>query len=84
VPVHIRCDGPEVPSLRWLLPLALGPLRREPGLHGYRFSIDAARDPRLVRLVATAALELAAGADGVATDLDRFRIYEPGDPGLYR
>ena len=84
VPVHIRCDGPEVPSLRWLLPLALGPLRREPGLHGYRFSIDGVRDPRLVRLVATAALELAAGAGGIATDLDRFRIQDPGDPGLYR
>lgn len=84
IPVHIRCDGPGVPSLRWLLPLALGPLRGEPGLHGYRFSAGANHDPRLVRLVATAALELAEGVGGVATDLDRFRVYDPGDPGLYR
>ncbi|GAB3989926.1 hypothetical protein GCM10029978_116420 [Actinoallomurus acanthiterrae] len=83
-PVNIRCDGPEVPSLRWLLPLALGPMRREPGLHGYRFGIAGERDPRLVRLAATAALELAQGVGGVTTDLDRFRVFEPGDPGLYR
>jgi hypothetical protein len=83
-PIGIRCDGPEVPSLRWLLPLALGPMRQEPGLHGYRFGIGGDRDPRFVRLVATAALELAEGVGGVTTDLDRFRIFEPGDPGLYR
>jgi hypothetical protein len=84
VPVHVRCDEPEVQSLRWLLPLAIGPLRREPGLHGYRFGVGQGRDSRVVRLAATAALELAHGADDVATDLDRFRIFEPGDPGLYR
>jgi hypothetical protein len=39
-PVRIRCDSPDVPSLRWLLPLALGPMRQEPGLHGYRFSLE--------------------------------------------
>jgi hypothetical protein len=84
VPIHIRCDGPEVPSLRWLLPLALGPLRREPGLHGYRFGIGPGGDSGGVRLAATAALELARGVDGVATDPDRFRVFEPGDPGLCR
>ena len=83
-PINIRCDGPEVASLRWLLPLALGPMRREPGLHGYRFGITGQRDPRFVRLAASAALELAQGVDGVTTDLDRFRVFEPGDPGLYR
>lgn len=83
-PISIRCDGPEVPSLRWLLPLALGPMRREPGLHGYRFGVAGERDPRWIRLGATAALELADGVGGVTTDLDRFRVFEPGDPGLYR
>ena len=59
-PVRIRCDSPDVPSLRWLLPLALGPMRQEPGLHGYRFgrvpgkADDAAKN---VRLAAAAALE---------------------------
>jgi hypothetical protein len=84
LPVGIRCDGPEVPSLRWLLPLTLGPMRQEPGLHGYRFGVAGQRDPRLVRLVAAAALELADGVGGVTTDLDRFRLFDPGDPGLYR
>ena len=31
-----------------------------------------------------AAEELADGTGGVATDLDRFRIFELSDPGLYR
>lgn len=84
VPLHIRRDGPEVPSFRWLLPLALGPLRRDPGLHGYRFGTPQRRDPRLVRLAATAALEFAGAVGGVATDMDRFRVFAPDDPGLYR
>lgn len=82
-PIRIRCDSPEVPSLRWLLPLALGPLRQEPGLHGYRFGTDTA-DPRVVRLAAVAALELAQGVGGVATDRDRFTVFDPDDPALYR
>lgn len=83
-PVRIRCDSPDVPSLRWLLPLALGPLRKDPGLHGYRFGIEPGGDNRAVRLAAVAALELANGVGGVATDRDRFRIFEPTDPILYR
>jgi len=82
-PIRIRCDSPDVDSLRWLLPLALGPLRQEPGLHGYRFGSEY-DDPRIVRLAAVAALELAQGVGGVATDRDRFRVYEPDDPALYR
>lgn len=81
-PVRIRCDSPDVPSLRWLLPLALGPLRHEPGLHGYRFGSEA-QDGSVVRLAASAALELARGVGGVATDRDRFRIYDLEDPALY-
>jgi hypothetical protein len=65
--IHIRCDGPEVESLRWLLPLALGPLRDEPDLHGYRFSGDP-------RVAMQTALELARRTGGVATDRDRFRV----------
>ncbi len=65
--LHIRCDGPGVESLRWLLPLALGPLRGEPDLHGYRFSGDA-------RVAMSTALELARRTGGVATDRDRFRV----------
>jgi hypothetical protein len=82
-PVRIRCDTPEVPSLRWLLPLALGPLRQEPGLHGYRFGSAVAGDPRVVRLAAGAALDLARRVGGVATDRDRFRVDDPDDPALY-
>jgi hypothetical protein len=82
-PVRIRCDSPEVPSLRWLLPLALGPLRQEPGLHGYRFGSEVAGDPRIVRLAAVAALQLARSVRGVATDRDRFRVGDPDDPALY-
>lgn len=82
-PIRVRCDSPEVPSLRLLLPLALGPLRQEPGLHGYRFGSDTT-DPRTVRLTAVAALELAQGVGGVATDRDRFMVFEPDDPALYR
>lgn len=82
-PIRIRCDSPDVPSLRWLLPLALGPMRQDPGLHGYRFASDS-KDPRVVRLAAVAALELAEGAGGVVTDRDRFRIFAPDDPALYR
>jgi hypothetical protein len=82
-PIRIRCDSPDVPSLRWLLPLALGPLRQEPGLHGYRFGSDLA-DPRVVRLAVDAALELAQGVGGIATDRDRFRILASDDPALYR
>ena len=65
--VQIRCDSPEVESLRWLLPLALGPLREEPGLHGYRFGGDP-------RTAMSAALELARRTGGVATDRDRFKV----------
>ncbi len=65
--VMIRCDSPEVESMRWLLPLALGPMRSEPGLHGYRFGGDP-------RTAMSAALELARRTGGVATDRDRFRI----------
>jgi hypothetical protein len=83
-PVRIRCDGPEVASLRWLLPLALGPLRKEPGLHGYRFGVTTGAGDGAVRLAAVAALELANGVGGVATDTDRFRVFEPTDPALYR
>lgn len=82
-PIRIRCDSPEVPSLRWLLPLALGPLRQEPGLHGYRFGSEIS-DPRVARLAVVAALELAQGVGGVATDRDRFRVFDPDDPALYR
>jgi hypothetical protein len=86
-PVRIRCDSPDVPSLRWLLPLALGPMRQEPGLHGYRFgrvpgkADDAAKN---VRLAAAAALEFAQGVGGIATDRDRFRVFDADDPALYR
>lgn len=82
-PIRIRCDSPEVPSLRWLLPLALGPLRQDPGLHGYRFGSDMSH-PQVVRLATVAALELARSVGGVATDRDRFRVFEPDDPALYR
>jgi hypothetical protein len=82
-PIRIRCDSPDVPSLRWLLPLALGPLRQEPGLHGYRFGSDLA-DPRVVRPAVAAALELAQGVGGVATDRDRFRVDAIDEPALYR
>jgi hypothetical protein len=80
-PIRVRCDGPEVPSLRWLLPLALGLLRQEPGLHGYRFG---SADGQGVRLAATAAIEFAQAVGGVATDRDRFRVFDPEDPALYR
>ena len=83
-PVRIRVDSPGVPSLRWLLPLALGPLRQEPGLHGYRFGSDSADDPQVVRAAAGMALELARAVGGVATDRDRFRVDDPDDPALYR
>jgi hypothetical protein len=83
-PVRIRCDSPDVPSLRWLLPLALGPLRQEPGLHGYRFGSDSAGDPEVVRATAAVALEFARAVGGVATDRDRFRVEDPNDPALYR
>jgi hypothetical protein len=83
-PIRIRCDSPDVPTLRWLLPLALGPLRQEPGLHGYRFGSEMVDDTRVVRLAVVAALELARGVDGVATDRDRFRVFDPDDPALYR
>lgn len=83
-PIRIRCDSPDVPSLRWLLPLALGPLRQEPGLHGYRFGSEMAKDPRVVRAAAAVALEFAQGVGGIATDRDRFRVYEADDPALYR
>jgi len=82
-PVRIRCDSPEVPSLRWLLPLALGPLRQEPGLHGYRFGSEPG-DPRVVRLAAAAAIELARGVGGVVTDRDRFLVDDHDDPALYQ
>jgi hypothetical protein len=82
-PVRIRCDSPDVPSMRWLLPLALGPMRQDPGLHGYRFGRETG-DARVVRLAASAALELAQGVGGVATDRDRFRVFDPDDPALYR
>jgi hypothetical protein len=83
-PVRIRCDSPDVPSLRWLLPLALGPLRQGTGLHGYRFGSAVAGDPQVVRAAAAVALELAQGVGGVATDRDRFRVFEADDPALYR
>ncbi|GAB2814528.1 hypothetical protein GCM10027176_18920 [Actinoallomurus bryophytorum] len=83
-PVRIRCDSPDVPSLRWLLPLALGPMRQDPGLHGYRFGRVPNSAGDAVRLAATAALELAQGVGGVATDRDRFRVFDPDDPALYR
>jgi hypothetical protein len=70
-PVRVRCDGPEVASLRWLLPPALGPLRQEPGLHGYRFLAETAD---AVRPAATAAWGLAQVTGGVVTDRDRFRV----------
>lgn len=82
VPIHIRCDGPEVPSLRWLLPLALGPLRTEPGLHGYRFGVGADGDDTTVRRAVIGALELAHGVGGVATDRDRFLVSHPADVAL--
>jgi hypothetical protein len=82
-PIRIRCDTPDVPSMRWLLPLALGPLRQEPGLHGYRFGTEY-RDPRVVRLAVDAALELADRVGGVATDRDRFRVFASDEPALYR
>ncbi|HEY0693463.1 MAG TPA: hypothetical protein VGD71_31035 [Kribbella sp.] len=80
-PFRVRCDGPDVPSLRWLLPLALGPMRQEPGLHGYRFGSG---DGHGVRAAAVAAIEFAQGVGGVATDRDRFRVNDPEDPALYR
>jgi hypothetical protein len=85
-PVRIRCDSPDVPSLRWLLPLALGPMRQDPGLHGYRFGRvpGGADDAAVVRLAAVAALEIAQGVGGVATDRDRFRVFDPDDRALYR
>jgi hypothetical protein len=85
-PVRIRCDSPDVPSLRWLLPLALGPMRQDPALHGYRFGRvpDRADDAANVRLAAAAALEFAHGVGGIATDRDRFRVFDPDDPALYR
>lgn len=83
-PVRIRCDSPDVPSMRWLLPLALGTLRQEPGLHGYRFGSDSAGDPQVVRAAAAVALDLARAVGGVATDRDRFRFEDPDDPALYR
>ena len=83
-PIQIRCDSPEVESLRWLLPLALGPLRREAGLHGYRFGIVPGGDVRAVPLLVTAALELARGVSGIATDADRFRVFRPEDLGFRR
>jgi hypothetical protein len=83
-PVRIRCDSPDVPSMRWLLPLALGPLRQEPGLHGYRFGSDRAGDPQVVRAAAGIALEFARAVGGIATDRDRFRVEDPNDPALYR
>lgn len=83
-PVRIRCDSPDVPSLRWLLPLALGPLRQEPGLHGYRFGSVSAGDPQVVRTAAAIALEFARAVGGVATDRDRFRVEDPNEPALYR
>jgi hypothetical protein len=82
-PVRIRCDGPDVPSMRWLLPLALGPLRQEPGLHGYRFGSERPGDAHVVRAAVSAALELAGAIGGVATDRDRFRVDSPNDPALY-
>jgi hypothetical protein len=83
-PIRIRCDSPDVPSLRWLLPLALGPLRQEPGLHGYRFGSESAADPQVVRAAAAIALEFARAVGGVATDRDRFRVEDPNEPALYR
>jgi hypothetical protein len=83
-PVRIRCDSPDVPSMRWLLPLALGPMRQEPGLHGYRFGSDWAGDARVVRAAAGVALEFARAVGGIATDRDRFRVDDPDDPALYR
>jgi hypothetical protein len=80
-PIRVRCDGPDVPSLRWLLPLALGPMRQEPNLHGYRFGSG---DGQGVRPAAVAALEFARAVGGVATDRDRFRVTDPEDPALFR
>jgi hypothetical protein len=83
-PIRVRCDSPDVPSMRWLLPLALGPLRQEPGLHGYRFGSESAGDHQVVRAAAVAALAFARTVGGVATDRDRFRVDDPDDPALYR
>lgn len=83
-PIRVRCDSPDVPSLRWLLPLALGPLRQEPGLHGYRFGSDLTEDVHVVRRAVAAALELAYGVGGVVTDRDRFRVIDADEPALYR
>lgn len=49
------------------LPLAIGPLRQDPALHGYRFGSEPAGDPHVVRTLAEVALDLGQGGRRTAT-----------------